>query len=143
MVCTFIGHRDTSMTATLRKQLQDAIITLINHGVKLFYVGNNGSFDLLVQDVLLKVVQSYPSVRFDVVLSAINEKPLIEKDCSTIFPEELELVPKRFAISKRNDYMIKHASFIISYVSHPFSNSIKFIEKAQQRGCTIINLATN
>ncbi len=139
MICTFIGHRDTPFS--VREYLKDAIINVINQGVDLFYVGNNGGFDLLVQEVILEIAQFYPNVKFDIVLSAINEKTLIEKDFPTIFPEELELVPKRFAISKRNDYMIKRANVVISYVSHPLSNSGKVIEKARKRGCTIINLA--
>ena len=139
MVCTFIGHRDTPFS--IREQLEAAIIALIKQGVCHFYVGNKGNFDFLAQDVLSRVIAVYTGVGFDIVLSALDEKPLLEKATSTIFPEELALVPKKFAFCKRNDYMLKKADFVIAYATHSFSNSYKFIQKAQKSGCTVINLA--
>ena len=84
MVCTFIGHRDTPFS--IREQLEAAIIALIKQGVCHFYVGNKGNFDFLAQDVLSRVIAVYTGVGFDIVLSALDEKPLLEKSNLHNFP---------------------------------------------------------
>ena len=138
MVCTFIGHRDTPFS--IREQLENEIVSLIHQGVHIFYVGNNGRFDYLVQATLLELAKTYEKIKFYIVLSTLNEKSLVEENKHTVFPEELAGVPKKFAISKRNDYLLKKSSFVISYVSNTFSNSYKFIQKAQKKGIKIINI---
>ena len=45
--CTFFGHRDCP--ETIKPKIREAVIDLIeNHGVTMFYVGNQGNFDRLV-----------------------------------------------------------------------------------------------
>ena len=45
--CTFFGHRDCP--ETIQPKIRTAVIDLIeNHGVTMFYVGNQGNFDRLV-----------------------------------------------------------------------------------------------
>ena len=78
---------------------------------------------------------------FDIVLSRVNEKALSENQRETVFPEELEKSIPKFAISKRNDWLIKNSSILIAYVEHRFSNSSKLLEKAIKRGLEVINLA--
>ena len=139
MVCTFIGHRNAPFS--VKESLENEILALINQGVQEFYVGNNGYFDLLVQEIMFALAPMHKGVRFEIVLSALNEKTLTDKPLPTVFPEELAKGPKKFAMCKRNDYMIKKSSFVIAYATNTFSNSFKFIQKAQKRGCTVINLA--
>ena len=48
---TFFGHRDSP--ETIKPKIRAAVIDLIeNHGVTMFYVGNQGNFDRLVRSVL-------------------------------------------------------------------------------------------
>ena len=54
MICTFFGHKDAP--DSLKNELKSAIIGLIDlYDVKMFYVGNNGSFDSLVQRTLAEI----------------------------------------------------------------------------------------
>lgn len=138
MICTFIGARDTPFT--LREHIKKAIIDLISKGVCEFYVGNNGNFDYMVQSVLFELRSEY-NIKFDIVLSYIDEVALIGNQAFTIYPEELANVPKRFAISKRNDYLLKKSNIVICYVNNTYSNSYKFTQKALKKGYTVINLS--
>lgn len=139
MICTFFGHKDTSNIA--EDKLKKAIAHLIEkEGVNEFYVGNNGNFDFLVQSVLQKVSTTNRNVNFTIVLSYLNERAMIGEQSLTIFPEGLEKVPPRFAISKRNDWLIKKADFVIAYMEHKLSNCHKWIEKAMRSGLKVINL---
>lgn len=138
MICTFIGARDTPFT--LREHIKNAIIDLINEGVYEFCVGNNGNFDHMVQSVLFELRSEY-NIKFDIVLSYIDEVALIGNQAFTIYPEELANVPKRFAISKRNDYLLKKSNIVICYVNNTYSNRYKFTQKALKKGYTVINLS--
>ena len=54
MVCTFFGHKDAP--DSIKNELKSAINHLVNlYGVRMFYVGNNGSFDSLVQRTLIEI----------------------------------------------------------------------------------------
>ena len=140
MTCTFFGHRDTS--TPIKDDLKKTIIDLVNlHGVNTFYVGNNGSFDFLVQQVLAELYQNDTCVNFSIVLSSLSEHISPDLCRYSIFPEEMEKSLPRFAISKRNEWMIKRASFAIVYLTHKYSNCPKWVEKAEKRGIKIINLA--
>ena len=138
MICTFIGHRDTPNS--LMESIRKAIIELINNGIKDFYVGNNGSFDFLVQTALAEISKTNSAINCRIVLSCINEVAISGNQELTVFPEELSSVPKRFAISKRNEYLLKKSSVIICCVNNTFSNSYKYMEKARRKGLTVIRI---
>ena len=138
MICTFIGARDTPFT--LREHIKKAIVDLISKGVCEFYVGNNGNFDYMAQSVLSELESEY-NIKFDIVLSYIDEVALIGNQAFTVYPEELASTPKRYAISKRNDYLLKKSSILIAYTDNTYSNSYKFTQKALKKGYTVINLA--
>ena len=59
----------------------------------------------------------------------------------TLYPEGLENVPRRFAISKANRYMAGHSDYIIAYVWHPASNASAILQYAKTRNTLICNLA--
>ena len=140
MNCTFFGNKDTP--SRVKNDLKDTIKRLINEkGVVRFYVGNNGNFDLFVQNVLSDLKKERIDIDYAIVLSSIREIAIDGDQEATIFPEELETVPPRFAISRRNDWMIKNSDYLIAYAKHPFSNSRKWVERATKKGLKIINLA--
>ena len=138
MVCTFFGHKDAP--SSIKMRLEEIIEALINEGVKNYYVGNNGNFDFYVQGVLENIVKKHNDIRFSVVLSTINETAIRTKQKYTVFPEGLENALPKFAISKRNDWMINNSQIVITYVRHNFSNSHKWLEKAKKKGLRVINL---
>ena len=39
-------------------------------------------------------------------------------DIETIYPEGLEYTPRRFAISKRTQWMVQQSDYVIAYVEH-------------------------
>ena len=76
MICTFFGHKNTPSAA--KELLKSTIIELIEKdGVKKFYVGNNGAFDLYVQQALREISKSYVEISYFIVLSQISEKAWI------------------------------------------------------------------
>ncbi|MBQ2758409.1 MAG: hypothetical protein IJE93_01420 [Clostridia bacterium] len=137
---TFFGHKDTPKETepTLRMTLLDLII---NKNVTVFFVGNNGNFDAMARRQLKDLSVIYP-IKYYVVLAYLPDTKNKDDDMSdTIYPEGLENVPKRFAISWRNKWMIKQSDIVISYVTHSFGGAAQFKELAQKQGKTVIELS--
>lgn len=141
MICTFFGHRDAP--ESIKEKLESEIHLLIKRGVKKFIVGNNGNFDYLVQDILKYISQAQNDIKYNIVLSKINERAVNGCQYSTIFPEGFEFAHPRFAIYKRNDWLIKNSNIALVYVTNKYSNSYKWVQKALSNGLKVINLANN
>ena len=105
MTCTFFGHRDTPKE--IEPALRLTLIDLIeNKNATVFYVGNHGNFDAMVRCQLEDLLKTYP-IKYYVVLAYMPGKNT-EPDEHSILPEGIETVPRRFAISYRNKWMIKN-----------------------------------
>ena len=139
IACTFFGHRDSP--DGLKQRIKDAIIALIEEqGVDTFYVGNNGNFDSMAISAQSEIRNDRPYVDFTVVLAYLPKNGE-HSTYDTLYPEGLELVPKRFAISKRNEWMIRRSVFIIAHVSRSGGSSARFLKMAERMGKRIYNLA--
>ena len=141
--CTFFGHRDSPETIKLK--IRAAVIDLIeNHGVTMFYVGNQGNFDRLVRSVLKEVTTAYPGVGYAVVLAYMpSAKKRADDFSDTLLPDGIEKVPKRFAILWRNKWMIEHADYVMAYIVHSLTNVSRFVDLARIKQKTIILIPEN
>ena len=140
MTVTFFGHKDTPKNTepTLRTTLIDLIE---NHNAAVFYVGNNGNFDTMVRRQLEALSQTYP-ITYSVVLAYLpTKKSEYDELANTILPEGIETIPKRFAISYRNKWMIQQADVVVTYVSHSFGGAAQFKAMAERQGKTVIELS--
>ena len=139
-VCTFFGHRDCP--SDIKEKLREVLIDLIeNQSVAMFYVGNNGAFDRLVRGVLRELVHECPQIQYAVVLERMPSGQ-DENAQDTILPEGIEEVPPRFAISWRNNWMLRHADYVVTYITQSWGGAAKFAHKAARQKKTIIDLAT-
>ena len=138
-VCTFFGHRDCP--ENIREKLREAIVTLIGEGVDTFYVGNQGQFDGMVRSVLRQLSKEYPHIRYAVVLAYLpTERREFEDHSDTMYPEGLENVPPRFAIARRNKWMIQASDCCICFVRHTWGGAFQFVQQAMGKGKRIIRL---
>ena len=142
MTCTFFGHRDAP--DTIKPILREIIIDLIeNRGVDLFYIGNQGAFDRTAIGVLRELKEEYPQIKYYVVLAYVphnKERLGLKNSDSTIYPECLDKTPPKYAIIKRNRWMIERADFVITYVTHITGGAADFKALAEKKGKTVINL---
>lgn len=142
MICCFFGHRDTpdSINLALRSTLEDLITT---EGVTNFLVGNQGNFDSLVLRTLRELQQVYPQICYHVVLAYLptgkgEYTPYTQEE--TILPEGIEQVHPRYAISRRNRWMVQQADMMVCYITHNHGGAAQFVEMARRRGKHIINI---
>ena len=136
----FFGHRD--VTNDIRSKLQFIIEQLITEEqINSFYVGHQGQFDSMVYSVLKEMKVKYPHIRYIVVLAYMPDEHINELyGEDTIYPEGLETVPRRFAISKRNDWMIQQSDYAVCYVHKITGGAAKFREKAEKKGLKVIDV---
>ena len=141
--CTFFGHR--YVEDDIGEILYNTITDLIeNKNVTNFYVGNQGAFDALVIKTLKNLKNKYPHVSYTVVLAYLPHKKrdFEDKDFShAVYPEGLEFVPPKFAIIKRNNWMIEKSDFVMVYVKDLCGGAAKFKEVAEIKGKKVINIA--
>lgn len=137
--CTFFGHKD--MPSKYEMPLKMTIERLVkDERVLHFMVGNQGSFDAMVVRVLNELKKGIPDIAFDVVLAYMPGSGSNET-YDTVFPEGLENVPRRFAVYKRNLWMIEQSEIVVVCVTRPFGGAAKFAETAIKKGKRVINIA--
>ncbi|MFI3206909.1 MAG: hypothetical protein R3Y33_06650 [Clostridia bacterium] len=139
-VCSFFGHRDVSGIESL---IYDTIIGLIEKdNISVFYVGSNGNFDAMAKSAVLKAKKIYPNIKLFLILAYMpTEKTKISHDFdASLYPENLELAPKRFAISYRNKWIVNQSDTIVFYVKNSFGGACSAKKQAEKLNKNIINL---
>ena len=138
--CTFFGHRDCP--DTIKPRLREVLIDLIeNRSVDMFYVGNQGRFDAIVRGVLRDLQHEYPQINYAVVLAYMPGKQTEYDDYSdTMLPEGIESVHLHYAISWRNNWMLKQSDYVVTYITHSWGGAARYAKKAFLHNKNIINL---
>ena len=141
MVCTFFGHRECPQS--IKEKLTYTLVSLIeDENANTFYVGNQGTFDNIVYSSLIKLKQKYPFINIYLVLPYIpTEKNNYIDYTYTVLPEGIEKIPKRFAISFCNNWMLDKADVILSFIQHDWGGAAQFVNKAKRKGKRVINMA--
>ena len=146
MIITFCGHSDFLFSDEIKQQLKNIILSEISKNPTCkFYLGGYGDFDSLCLRTLRELKTDFP----DIELLFIT--PYLDKNYSklefakyhyddVIFPP-LESVPRKFAILKRNEWMVEEADLFIAYVKYTWGGAAKTLEYAKRKKVPIINIA--
>ena len=137
MTVTFCGHRDVPEPEIIKTWLNQTIEELIHEGVDHFLLGGYGQFDRLAAAVVRKQKERHPAIRSVLVLPYLDRKHDASLYDESIYPP-LETVPRRFAISRRNEYMIDAADCVIAFVTHDFGGAYTSLCYAQRKHKRII-----
>ena len=117
--------------------LRKVLVNLIeNKKINLFYVGNQGNFDSTVLKTLKLLKLNYPFIDYAVVLAYMPDSKKqadYPKDLHTVYPEEFEKIPPKYAINKRNEWMINHSDYVVTYVRYTTGGAFKFKEIAEKK----------
>ena len=148
MIITFCGHSNCLFSNEEKEKLKQLLIKEIRKNPTCkFYLGGYGDFDSLCLRTLRELNTDFP----DIELLFIT--PYLDKNYSklefakyhyddVIFPP-LESVPRKFAILKRNEWMVDSAELVIAYVKYSWGGAAKTLEYAKRKKVLIINIALN
>ena len=138
MNVTFCGHAQITEREALQNWLQTVTQSLIEQGATTFYLGGYGAFDSLAAAVLREQKKRYPQVELVLVLAYLNTRRDTSGYDRTVYPP-LETVPRRFAISRRNRWMVESVDVVVSYVLHDWGGAATTLQYAKRKKKRIIS----
>ncbi len=139
MVVTFCGHKDIYKSENVQKEVADVVEQLIREGADTFYLGGYGDFDSIAAKTVKAMKLFHPEIKIILVL------PYIDREYDTRFYDEsifppLESVPKRYAILRRNEWMVDQSDVVVAYVDHGWGGAAKTLEYGKKKKKRVINL---
>ena len=146
MIITFFGHSNCLFNDDIKKQLKNILLDeIIKNPTCKFYLGGYGDFDGLCLRALRELKHDFPTIEILFIT------PYLDKNYSklelakyyyddVIFPP-IESVPRKFAILKRNEWMVNEAGLVIAYVMYSWGGAAKALEYAKRKKKRIINIA--
>ena len=137
MVVTFCGHKQVENEDQVRQWLENAVDGLIREGADVFYLGGYGGFDRMALSAVNKAKEAHPSVRAILVLPYLDRSMDLDAYDGSIYPP-LEKVPRRYAISRRNRWMVDQADVVVAYVIHEWGGAATTLRYAEAKKKTII-----
>lgn len=139
-VCTFFGHSECY--GLDKGVLRNAIEDFIKQGITEFLVGNHGQFDGMVFSCLQDLSKDYPEISYSVALAYLpaHKQAYDIYHGHSFYPEGQEIGLAKFAIERRNHYMIDSSDICLCYVNHAFGGAYKFARLAKRKGLAVFNL---
>ena len=136
--CFFIGHRDAP------EGIYDRLLAAVErhiteYGVTDFVVGRYGNFDHLAARAVVEAKQRHAGVSLTLLMLyyRADAEPLPNGFDSSLFPDGFETVPKRAAILRANQYMIRHSDYLIVYDRGQIGNTRTLVAEAR-KACALI-----
>lgn len=147
MYCCFCGHSDIVVDEKLMDSIHSSIKNLISIGVTTFFNGGYGNFDIACLKTIGELNKTFPHIKSYIVL-AYRDNRHIEKynyickqyNAETIYTLEPSVLPK-FAISKRNEWMVDNSDYILSFVNYTFGGAFNTLQYAKRKRLTIVSLS--
>lgn len=137
MIIAFCGHDSVPDYDKVREWLSCVLDPFLYEDELIFYLGGYGEFDRIAASVVWQKKQQNSNAKSVLVLPYINRKYNTELHDYTVFPP-IESVPPRYAISKRNEWMVFKADVVIAYVTHGWGGASETLEYARRKKKRII-----
>ena len=139
MTVTFCGHSQVANSASVAAALAKIIDDLIAEGADEFLLGGYGEFDTIAAVAIRNAKKNYPGIRSTLVI------PYIDRDYDpalydgSLYPP-LETVPRRYAISKRNEWMVANSDVVIACIQHSWGGAATTLKYAERKHKRIISV---
>ncbi|MDE7079396.1 MAG: hypothetical protein K2O95_04690 [Clostridia bacterium] len=143
MIITFCGHSKLTDCDGISEKVFEVLKNIKSDKEVYFYLGGYGSFDALAAICCKRYKEIYKNAKLFFITPYLDDVYLKNRECSvydeTIYPE-IENVPLKFAISKRNKWMVDNSDLLIAYVNFSWGGAVKTLEYAHRKNKAYINL---
>lgn len=144
MTISFFGHRDFVDNKEVYAKIFQELLELVKKEEKLIcYCGGYGGFDRFCEKILLDLKKQYNKIVLCYVTPYLNEKYLknIRKERyeEIIFPP-IEKALSKFAIIKRNEWIIEQSDLIFVFCLRSFGGAYNALNFAKRKNKKIIEL---
>lgn len=137
MTVTFCGNSIVADKERVKTWLQHTIAQLVQEGANLFYLGGYGDFDSMPASVVYDLKPEYPHIESVLVILYLDRKTIDKRYDYTTYPP-LENVPRKYCISRRNQWMVDNADVVVAYVMYSGGGSGKTLDYAVRKKKKII-----
>ncbi|MGI5884863.1 MAG: hypothetical protein ACOX83_07865 [Candidatus Spyradocola sp.] len=134
----FFGHRVVSDPEQAAAWLERVVAALYGRGARQFFLGGYGAFDALAARAVLAERGRHPDVSAVLVKPYLLGGPAPFPGMETLYPP-LEGVPPRYAIARRNQWMVENADVVVVYVQRGFGGAAAALRFARQRRKEILS----
>lgn len=139
MIVSFFGHRRIYNGEELRARLNDCVLHLIESGASEFLLGDYGEFDRLCATALQKQRANHPQIRLVYIQPYLDRAPEQNYFDEVVYPP-LESVPKRYAIIRRNEWMISKSDIVVVYSRVSYGGAAAALAYAKRKKKAVICL---
>ena len=143
MIITFCGHSEYKCGEKGNSLLYEILEEKIkNEPTCKFYLGGYGYFNSLCFDVLKDLQKTYKDIELLYITPYLDKRlELVKLEYDGIIYPPLEYVPKKFAIIRRNEWMVDNSDYLIAFVRLSWGGAAKMLEYAKRKKKPFINLA--
>ena len=142
VVITFCGHADYIGGKESKKDMLRLLEEIIGGTEADILLGGYGGFDSLALSASVAYRAAHGNVRLFLVSPYPDGKcrnlPIAKEDCDEIVYPPIENAPRRLAIIKRNEWMIRESEIVIAHVKHCVGGAYRSLCYAQKLGKSII-----
>ena len=139
------GHRDFCPTKEIEEKLYSLLNNLIRSKEYLeIYIGRNGEFDVFAASVVKRFQKEVGAERNCLTLIlpyTVKDIDYYEKYYDDIIiPDRVTNAYPKFAITKRNRWMVENCDLLVCFVKHNNGGAYKAMKYAEKLERKIINL---
>ena len=145
MIIAFCGHSNYVENSGDEEKII-RILTSRAENSNEFFLGEYGGFDNFAYKCATKFKKTHMDSKLIFVTPYIYEQYRkkstdYEKRFDLILYPELENVPPKYAISRRNKWMVEKADIIIAYITHRYGGAYAMYSYAKSKNKEIYNIA--
>lgn len=148
MIISFAGHSFVYPSIKVKEIVKNQIRNnIVDTDHVTCYLGGYGDFDIICALACRELKQEHDFIEIVYVTPYFNLSDQVKinemQNCglydTSIYPP-LENVPPRFAILRRNEWMMSTADLVITYVNHNYGGAFKSLQAAKRKKKKIINI---
>lgn len=133
--CFLTGNHDAGpeIYAALYAEIERHIV---EYGVQEFFVGYYGKFDMLAIRAVNEAQDLYEGIGLTLVMHYLNKDKYDDVKhlfTDSVFPDGLEKIPPRYAITTGNRMMVNKSDYLIVYARDTTGNTGRLLEYARRR----------
>ena len=145
MIITFCGHSSYSGNMQDEEKILTLLEKISNSEDLTFYLGGYGGFDGFAKHCCKKYKELHPNSKIVFITPYLGKwlddrKEYIEKEYDEVIYPELESVPPKYAISRRNEWMVNHSARVIAVYNGESGGTKNTIDYSVRQNVEIVQI---
>lgn len=147
MIVTFCGHGYYNACAEDERKISEILDRCVGDTPVEFFLGGYGDFDSFAWSCARKYKEKHGQAKLVYITPYLltdkrNDPFEYKKDrFDLVLYPGLENVPPKFAISRRNRWMVEQADLVIAYITHTYGGSYATYTHAKRKKKLLYNIA--